>query len=656
MLKFKRLDIKNFGPFRGEQTIEFPNQQGVTIVYGQNGRGKTTLLNAVRYVLYGYFITRGSKELEFQKVINTDALEIGEYEFSVTLVFIYGGNEYELSRVAKPKDSSKKPKIHNDYEQEFFLKRDGIIIPISDTERVLEQIMPEQVSRFFLFDGELLQEYEELVAKKSETGRKIKESIERILGLPLLTESRTIMQILKQQAQTQQAKTAQANKSTVEVGTHLENKTKEREEQQKELDRLLQDHKHMKKQKLQLEIELKKNKNALSLLDEKDQLEKSIDAELKKQDIKYEKIRESMIDSWRWLLNDKLELLLDKGGKELSQLRTKEAERTISEDIKRSLEEAISIKKCPTCEQDIENSLIEKLQQKIQNLNAKLTDEEIKRLKYLSSLQSKVKEIKTETKRNIVFELINDINDILIDVNDKRDKIKEIKELVEGIDEEKTRKINNDLKNIDEDVILLEEGIRNQEKVIADVNYDIEKLSDRLKSLGNKDIQKDKCRTELYENLHKLFDKGIAEYRDELKNRIQEDATILFQSLTTEPEYTGLRINDNYGLTIVRNDGNDVLVRSAGIEHIVALSLMGALQKNAPFRGPIIMDSPFGRLDDEHAPNVVSTLPIMAKQIVLLVFKKELTPAMAREKLQTKLISEYSLERVSSSFTQLEKK
>jgi len=83
---------------------------------------------------------------------------------------------------------------------------------------------------------------------------------------------------------------------------------------------------------------------------------------------------------------------------------------------------------------------------------------------------------------------------------------------------------------------------------------------------------------------------------------------------------------------------------------------MGALQKNAPFRGPIIMDSPFGRLDDEHAPNVVSTLPIMAKQIILLVFKKELAPAMAREKLQQKLISEYTLERVSSSFTQLEKK
>ena len=39
---------------------------------------------------------------------------------------------------------------------------------------------------------------------------------------------------------------------------------------------------------------------------------------------------------------------------------------------------------------------------------------------------------------------------------------------------------------------------------------------------------------------------------------------------------------------------------SAGYEHIVALSLTGALHQNAPLSGLIIMDSPFGRLDPDH--------------------------------------------------------
>lgn len=42
-------------------------------------------------------------------------------------------------------------------------------------EAVLElgRIMPETVSRFFLFDGELLQQYEELLRNESEMGRQI---------------------------------------------------------------------------------------------------------------------------------------------------------------------------------------------------------------------------------------------------------------------------------------------------------------------------------------------------------------------------------------------------------------------------------------------------------------------------------------------------
>jgi DNA sulfur modification protein DndD len=46
------------------------------------------------------------------------------------------------------------------------------------------------LSRFFLFDGELLQEYEELLIEGSEQGRQIKESIEQVLGVPALINGR----------------------------------------------------------------------------------------------------------------------------------------------------------------------------------------------------------------------------------------------------------------------------------------------------------------------------------------------------------------------------------------------------------------------------------------------------------------------------------
>jgi len=45
MLRFTSLTIENFGPFKGCQTIDFTDENGVTFIWGNNGRGKTTLLN-----------------------------------------------------------------------------------------------------------------------------------------------------------------------------------------------------------------------------------------------------------------------------------------------------------------------------------------------------------------------------------------------------------------------------------------------------------------------------------------------------------------------------------------------------------------------------------------------------------------------------------
>jgi DNA sulfur modification protein DndD len=129
---------------------------------------------------------------------------------------------------------------------------------------------------------------------------------------------------------------------------------------------------------------------------------------------------------------------------------------------------------------------------------------------------------------------------------------------------------------------------------------------------------------------------------------------LLFLKLTSEPEYKALSINESYGLTIVHQDGSAIPVRSAGAEHIVALSLMGALQRNAPLRGPIIMDSPFGRLDNAHTTKVVQALPSMADQVMLLVYESELDPQQAHNQLKGKLRKEYRIARRSARHSVVE--
>jgi DNA sulfur modification protein DndD len=133
---------------------------------------------------------------------------------------------------------------------------------------------------------------------------------------------------------------------------------------------------------------------------------------------------------------------------------------------------------------------------------------------------------------------------------------------------------------------------------------------------------------------------------------VEASATSLFLQMTTEKhDYDRLAINDQYGLTIIHTDGRAEDSRSAGAEQVVALALMGALQANAPLRGPIVMDTPFGRLDPRHTANVVSALPVMAEQVVLFVQEGEIDRATVREILGGNLKKEYQLDKQTARRT-----
>jgi DNA sulfur modification protein DndD len=57
-----------------------------------------------------------------------------------------------------------------DYQQDCFLRKDGTVLSPDVRDSEIARVMPETVSCFFLFDGELLQQYEELLRDESELG------------------------------------------------------------------------------------------------------------------------------------------------------------------------------------------------------------------------------------------------------------------------------------------------------------------------------------------------------------------------------------------------------------------------------------------------------------------------------------------------------
>jgi DNA sulfur modification protein DndD len=184
------------------------------------------------------------------------------------------------------------------------------------------------------------------------------------------------------------------------------------------------------------------------------------------------------------------------------------------------------------------------------------------------------------------------------------------------------------------------------------IDQNIQRLKKKLESAGTTDLREGQLRAKIFRESAEVFGAAVDRYKAELRSRVEATASRLFLAMTTEKEdYTGLTINEAYGLTIRHRDGRAEDARSAGAEHVVALALMGALQNNAPLRGPIVMDSPFGRLDDQHTSNVIRSLPQMAEQVVLLVYEAEVGRNRIRELLGARLLREYALERVSSRRT-----
>lgn len=655
MLRLNKLVLENFGPFKGTQSLEFPSGNGVVVVYGENMRGKTTLLNAIRYALFGTVLTRHAQTLSLTNIENWEEAQEGKHGFKVILSFSYSDTPYELTRECKLRTGVSKPQSDSDYIQSHFLVRNGNALGPGEAETELSRIMPESVSRFFLFDGELLQQYEELLRDETDMGRQIKEAIERILGVPILTQARSNVRRLYEEAQKAESKAAQKNQHTEELGNNHARLLEERTAHEAEIKRLRQDLGATKSKKLSLEEEVKRIERLLALFNEKEKLSRDNEALDRKQAEKAQRLQDVLSQAWRTLLNKQIDDRSEELQGEIDKLRASEATRTFSKYLHDHIASGLKDSSCPTCEAELNDASRQVLLKLSKQMEEQMAAEDQSfQVERLTASLSALKNGRGPDLAAVVQELQSNIEDCVMGKHTNAERLAEINEQTKALDESEHRKIQAEYERAVQEVGVLEQGILREQERLDEKNNSIQKVEQKLDLLGGANLGMDRHRREVVKKLNDLLSEAVNIYRDELRQSVEGDASKLFLNLTTEPEYSGLKIGENYGLTIVHEDGTSIPVRSAGAEHIVALSLMGALQKNAPLRGPIIMDSPFGRLDNRHTTKVVESLPRMAEQVMLLVYESEMDPQLARHHLLGDLKREYQIVRRTARHSTIE--
>ncbi|WP_428100517.1 AAA family ATPase [Candidatus Rariloculus sp.] len=163
----KKLVLTNFRQFYGENELEFSTDpsRNVTLIHGENGVGKTTILNAILWCLF----ERLTPDFEQQKdLINHEAAAENITHCRVQVYFIHDGTEYTAQRIYS---LGKTPtfRVHK--------IEDGNFREMPAPIAYVNGVLPKDMAPYFFFHGEGVAAISE--GKESEKFRK---AVRTILG------------------------------------------------------------------------------------------------------------------------------------------------------------------------------------------------------------------------------------------------------------------------------------------------------------------------------------------------------------------------------------------------------------------------------------------------------------------------------------------
>lgn len=136
-MKFKKLELKNFKS-HANTTINF--NDGITLIVGENGAGKSSIFEAITFALYK------QSNLNNIDLVRTNKGISGKIEMEVKLTFNSHGTDYRIERKVvknngKAKSSAKLIKITE-------LRDETIASKITEVDREIEQILSMDSSTF----------------------------------------------------------------------------------------------------------------------------------------------------------------------------------------------------------------------------------------------------------------------------------------------------------------------------------------------------------------------------------------------------------------------------------------------------------------------------------------------------------------------------
>ena len=620
-----KVSIRNFRQYR-KADINFAKGDGknFTIIQGNNGTGKTTLLNALSWCLYGDEI-HDYGDAAAMTICNNKAANLAyvgeDIEVSVELEFIDDGEYLSFHRVQGFRKNNNGVSRNSRLDKFVVKQQDGTDVPIrTNPYYIIERKIPEEIEDYFFFDGARLSEYFQKTKNDN-----IKNAVFSLSQLNLLKNSFTNLPKVKDKYISDQKAIAPKLGKAAELVNEYEKsiekaeirKQKASEENEiyereiKEIDQQLIDRKSSDVEKDvlrngQLDREIRKLNKKIS------------DLEVKR--TKHVLTKYPFVMSYQSFIN-----FLDKG----EESREKGY---IPPKFKKSfIEDLLKEGKC-ICGTDL-NVDIEhrKALEKLLEETNPLTDSAEELTVALNQVKEViVKDIKKF--KSISLKIHTELRDLNNELDELIEEKKDIESHLQANPIEEIRDLSIKREKI-------ENLIKTNNQIISNTSSEIDRLSKKLGE-QRKLLNKEKKLAKDYDDLNskiEFCEKAIPALKD-IYDELKEDIRVKVQDLTKEKfvkiswkdeEFVDIIINKDYEVFIENSLGQ--LERpgdlSDGEKLSLGLCFMSALHNISGFDLPIIMDTPLGNLDVDMRHNIAEFLPkfVGDKQTVLLVTGTEYT-------------------------------
>ncbi len=652
-MKLTTIRLYNFRQFYGETPeihLATDERFNTTIIHGNNGAGKTTILNAFTWVLYEKFTAAFA---ESQQLVNKRAIveaEIGtSIDCWVEIAWEHHGKRYRAKRMCRAyKQETEVNIINNEFLYLYVGDADGKWLhPQQPPDEIIGKILPSSLHQYFFFDGERI---EQIVRKDKRL--EIAEATKILLGVEVLNRS---IKHLSEAKKTLDSELIQIGNS------NTKDLLRSQQQCQQEIDRI---------QTRQFEI--------IAEIENFTQIEREINnhlleltaaktTQLKRQQLETSKathqtqLRQAQITIKQLVSSQAHTVLLSELTQNfhhiVSELRDRgELNQGISREF---LARLLHHQNCLCGTQLIPNTTTyQQVQVWLSRASIAAIEETTMRLiTQVEDLESKGSEFWAQIDRHQQIATI------------ARAEISELETQLDRLEErlrhDTNIEISNLQKRLDEieikvrDLILLQG--QNQQQIVH-IEGQIQTLAKQItKQQANQDRQilahrRLQATIDAIEILTSLRHQQEQQFRLQLEQRVQQ----IFQQISVTPYLP--KITEKYELILVENTRGveTIVAASTGENQILSLSFIGGIidgvrawseQKlvGVPESNtfPIVMDSPFGSLDPISRRQIAQILPQLANQLLVLVTKTQWRDEVETE-MQPKIGKQYILTYYSS--------